>query len=71
MRIWILIRKDILNKVLMENCTNTVCYLYCVVVNIEKLHFLIEKILKKTKVISLYNNKVIKKQVGKKPSSIL
>ena len=48
----------ILNKAFIENYTNLDNYLYCSILDIKKLHIFLENVLKKTKVVNLYNNKV-------------
>lgn len=50
-------RKDILTKIVIDNRINLVTYPLYLALNIKKLQFLSEKVLKKNRVVNLYNNK--------------
>lgn len=71
MQILTVIRKDILNRVFIENCIDLVSHLYCFILDIKKLHFLLKKVLKKTEVVNLYDNKVGKKQLWEWPTTLV
>ena len=58
MRVLTVVRRDILNKVLIENRTDLVSHPYCLVLDIKELHPISGRVLRKTRVINLYDNKV-------------
>lgn len=51
-----MVKRDILNKVIIDNWTDLISYPYCSVLDIKKLHLLSRKVLKKTKFDNLYDN---------------
>ena len=57
------VRKDILNKVIIDNRTDLVSHPYCSILDIKELHQLTRKVLSKTRVVNLYNNKVGRGQI--------
>lgn len=60
MQVLIAIRKDILNGVIIDNQTDLVSHPYYTILNIKKFCLVSKKVLKKTKVINIYDNKVDK-----------
>ena len=71
MRVLMAIRKDILNKVLIENRTDLVSHPYCSVLDIKELHPLSGKVLRKTRVVNLYDNKVDRGQLWEGPTTLV
>lgn len=71
MRVLTAIRKDILNSVFIENCTDLVSHSYCSVLDIKDLHPLSGKVLRKTGVVNLYDNKVDRGQLWEGPSTLV
>ena len=71
MRVLTIVRKDILNKIIIDSQTDLVGHLYYSILDIKKLHPLLRKVLKKTRVVNLYENKVGKKQMWQKSNSII
>lgn len=57
------VKRDIMSKMIINNKKYLVSYLYYCVLDIKELLYLFKKMLRKIKVINLYNNKVDKKQV--------
>lgn len=55
------VKKDILSKIVIENQTNLVSHLYCMVIDIRELDLRSEKSLKKTRIVNLYDNQFRKK----------
>ncbi len=62
-RVLTAVRKDILYKVIIDNQTDLASHPYCSVLDIKELHPLSRKVLRKTRVVNLYDNKVGKRQV--------
>lgn len=62
MQVLVAVRKNIFNKVIIDNQTDLVSYLYCLVLNIQKLYIFLKKVLTKTRIVNLYNKEVRKKQ---------
>ena len=58
MRVLMVVRKDILNKVIIDNRTDFVSHPYCSVLDIKELQPLTRKVWRKTRVVNLYDNKV-------------
>ncbi len=58
MRVLIAIKKDILNKVIIENRTDFVSHLYCIVLDIMERNSGSGKYSTRTRVINLYHNKI-------------
>ena len=52
------VRKDILNKVIIENRTDLVSHPYCIVLDIKELDPISGKYSRRTRVVNLYDNKV-------------
>ena len=61
MQVLVAVRKNIFNKVIIDNQTDLVSYLYCLVLNIQKLYIFLKKVLTKTRIVNLYNKEVRKK----------
>lgn len=57
------VRKDILDKVIIENRTDLVNYLYNIVLDIKNDGLDSGKYLRKTRIINLYNNKIGNKYI--------
>lgn len=57
------VRKDILNRVIIDNRTDLVSHPYCSVLDIKELHSLTRKVLRRTRVVNLYDNQVGRGQV--------
>ena len=57
MRVLIAVRKDILNKVIIENRTDLVSHPYCIVLDIRELNPVSGKY-SRTRVVNLYDNKI-------------
>lgn len=62
------VQKDILNKVIIENRTNLVNHLYCIILDIKEFHPVSGKHIRKTRVVNLYDNKLMKNVYGKDQS---
>ena len=62
MRVLIAVRKDILNRVVIENRTDLISHLYCICLDIKELDLQSGKRLRKTRVVNLYDNKIGKRQ---------
>ncbi len=58
MRVLIAVRKDILNKVIIENRTDLASHPYCIVLDIKKLNPVSGKYSRRTRVVNLYDNKI-------------
>ena len=58
MRVLIAVRKDILNKVIIENRTDLVSHPYCIVMDIRELNPVSGKFSRKTRDVNLYDNKI-------------
>ena len=58
MQVLIAVRKDILNKVIIENRTDLVSHPYCIVLDIKELNSVSGKISRRTRVVNLYDNKI-------------
>ena len=58
MRVLVAVRKDILNKVIIENRTDLVSHPYCIVLDIKELHPSFGKQSRRTRVVNLYDNKI-------------
>lgn len=71
MQVLTAVRKNILNKVLIENQTDLVSHPYCFVLDIEELHSWSRKVMKKTRVINIYNNKFGRRQLWERSSTIM
>lgn len=54
-------RKNILYKIIIDNQTDLDNYLYCFILDIKKFQPLSIKVLKKTRIINLYDKKVSKR----------
>ena len=58
MQVLIAIRKDILNKVIIENRTDLVSHPYYIALDIKKLNQVSRKYSRKTQIVNLYDNKI-------------
>ena len=65
MRVLTAVRKDILNSIIIDNRTDLVSHPYCSVLDIKELHPVSRKVLRKTRVVNLYDNKIGRGQVWK------
>ena len=63
MRVLTTVRKNILNRVLLENRTDLVSHPYCTVLDVKEFHPLSGKVLRRTRIVNLYDNKVGRGQV--------
>ena len=63
MRVLTTVRKDILYRVIINNRTDLASHPYCSVLDIKELHPLSRKVLRKTRVVNLYDNKIGRGQV--------
>lgn len=70
MQVLIVIKKNILNKIIVENKTNLVSHLYYIVFDIKKFNPIFRKNLRKTKVVNVYYNKIGNKSIYQGFSSI-
>lgn len=57
------VRKDILYNVIIDNGTDLVSHLYYSILDIKEFHSLTKKVVRKTKIVILYDNKVNRGQV--------
>ena len=64
-RVLTAVRKDMLHRVVIDNWTDLVSHPYCSVLDIKELYSLTRKVVRKTRVVNLYDKKVGKKQVCK------
>ena len=71
MQVLIAVRKDILNKVIIENQTNLVSHLYCIVLDIKELNQVLRKYSRRTKIVNLYDNKISRRCVWQEFNSII
>ena len=58
MRVLIAVKKDILNKVIIENPTDLVSHPYCIVLDIRECNPTSGKYQRRTRVVNLYDNKI-------------
>lgn len=70
-QVLIVIRKDILNKIIIENYTNQVNHPYCIVLDIREFNPISEKYSRKIRIINLYNNKISNKCIWQGFNSII
>ena len=68
MQVLTAVRKDILHRVIIDNRTDLISHPYCSVLDIKELHSVSRKVMRKTRVVNLYDNKVGKGQVWERPS---
>ena len=69
MRVLMAVKKDILNRVIVENRTDLVSHPYCIVLDIRELHPQSRRCLRRTRVVNLYDNKVGKDQPWQGPNA--
>ena len=67
----IVVKKDILNKVIVENWTNLISHFYCIILDIRELNPVSEEYSRKIRVVNLYNNKIGNKCIWQEFSSII
>ena len=67
----ITVKKDILNKVIVENRTNLFSHSYCIVLDIREFNPVFKKYSRTTRVIHLYNDKIGNRCVWQEFSSII
>ncbi len=58
MRVLIAVKKDILNKVIIENRTDLVSHPYCIVIDVRERNPVSRKYSRRTRVVNLYDNKI-------------
>ena len=68
MRVLIAVKKDILNKVIIENRTNLVSHPYCIVIDVRERNPVSRKYSRRTRVVNLYDNKIANGCVWQRPS---
>ncbi len=68
MRVLIAVKKDILNKVIIENRTNLVSHPYCIVIDVRERNPVSRKYSRRTRVVNLYDNKIGNECVWQGPS---
>lgn len=71
MRVLIAIRKDILNKIIIENGTDLVSHSYYIVLDIRELDLSSGKYSKRTRVINHYDNRIGNECIWQGTNSIL
>lgn len=71
MRVLIAVKKDILNKVIIENSTDLVSHSNCIILDIREYNPSCKKYSRKTRVIIHYDNKIGNKYVWQKCSSTI
>ena len=71
MRVLVAIKKDILNKVIIENRTDLVSHPYCIVLDIREYNPTSGKYLRRTRVVNLYDNKISNGYIWQGTSSII
>lgn len=57
-QVLIVVKKDILNRVIIDNQIDLISHLYYFCSNIQEINLKFGKILRKTKIVNLYNKKV-------------
>lgn len=62
MQVLTIVKKDILHKLIIDNKTDLISYPYYSHLDIKKLYSMSRKVLKKTTIINLYDNKINKAQ---------
>lgn len=63
MQVIIMIRKNILIIIIVENQTDLISHPYYICLDIKEINRQIEKCLRKTRIINLYNNKISQRQL--------
>lgn len=63
MQVLITVRKDILKKVMVENLTNLVSYLYYIVLDTREFNPISKKYWTKTRFVNFYNKKIGNKYI--------
>lgn len=58
MQVLIVIKKHILDRIIIDNQTDLISHSYCFCLDIKEIDLKSGKILRKTKIINLYNNKI-------------
>ena len=58
MQVRIVVRKDISNIIIVENWTDLISHLYYICLKIEDIDGKTKRLLRKTRVINLYDNKI-------------
>ena len=66
MQILIAIKKDILDRVIIDNRTDLISHPYCLCLDIKEFDPKSKKSLRKTRITNLYNNKVSQEQLWKR-----
>ena len=63
MHVLIIIKKDILDRVIINNQTNLISYFYCLYLDIKKFDSKTKKNPRKTRIVNLYDNKIGQKRL--------
>ena len=63
MQVLIAVRKDILNKIIIENWTDLASHSYCIALDIKELKQVSRKYSRKTRIVNIYDNKIGKRCV--------
>ena len=58
MRVLIVVKKNILDRVIIDNQTDLINYLYCLYLDIQEFNPKFGKSPRKTRIVNLYDNKV-------------
>ena len=58
MRVLMIVKKDILNKVIIENLIDLVSHPHCIVIDIREFNPVSGKFSRKIKVVNFYDNKI-------------
>lgn len=65
------VKKDILNSVIIDNRTDLVSHLCCSILDIKELHLVSRKVLRRVRVVNIYDKKVSRGQVWEGSSPIV
>lgn len=71
MQVLIVVKKNILNKKIVENQINLICHPYYIILDIRTLNLVFRKYLRKTRVVNLYDNKIDNWYIQQESSSII
>lgn len=58
MQVLIVVKKNILNKVIIENRIDFVNYPYCIILDTKELNQVLRQYLRRTRIVNLYDNKI-------------
>lgn len=71
MQVLIAVKKDILNKIIFENFTDLVSHSYYIILDIRELSSVSRKYSRRTRLVSLYDNKIGNRCVWEGSSSTI